>query len=154
MAERYVCDEANAAQILGWLRERGGILVWPSINLANPGASWTTPALTEEGQPSTKPTWQAANEPLRHITEIADVDVCRAKELKRFHVAVRRGSQGMSLKVSDGGSRRIRSEVDKARTRHGAAWHVFDYDTQEAVIMIEDCLVPLREWAAQLEQPT
>ena len=35
-------------------------------------------------------------------------------EVKRFHVAVRLGSQGFSLKVSDGGSRRIRREVAKA----------------------------------------
>ena len=53
-------------------------------------------------------------------------------EVKRFRVGVRWGSQGFTLKVTDGGSRRIRREVSKAGD---GAYHVFDYMTQEAVIM-------------------
>ena len=148
---RYSCDEANASKILDWLKTRGGILIWESVNLSNPGASWTSPATVEDGSPYPKPNWQCGNTPARHITDIADVDVTTAKEVKRFHVAVRMGSQGMSLKVTDGGTRRIRSEVEKAEEKHGKpAWYAFDYgDYNNAVILIEGDRVSLTEWEAK-----
>ena len=75
-----------------------------------------------------------------------------SKEVKRFHVGVRPGSQGLSLKVTDGGSRRIRAEVAKAERVHKkSAWHVFDYeDHNNAVIMVEGDRVSLTDWMATL----
>jgi hypothetical protein len=131
----------NAEQILGWLRTRGGIAIWPSVNMSDLGLSWTTPALTD-GKPTTKPTWQAGETP-EIITDPAQVLVSVDREVKRFHVAVRTGSQGLSLKVSDGGSRRIRKAVAAAGE---GAYHVFDYGTQEAVIMNSVTTVPILEW--------
>jgi len=154
--ERYTCDEANAAKIAEWIRTRGGIMIWQSINLSN-DASWTTPATHEDNSPATKPNWQSANEPKRHITDIADVDVTTAKEYKRFHVAVRMGDQGLSLKVTDSGSRRIRKEVAKAKEETGKdAWYEFDYGATEfnpqgknCVIMVEDARITMTEWLAK-----
>lgn len=134
----------NAPRILDWLQHRGGLAIWPSINLANPAASWTTPALDAEGKPSTKPTWEAASTPERVITDISDVLVSVDKEVKRFRVGVRMGSQGLMLKVTDGGTRRIRAAVAKAGA---GAYHIFDYGTQEAVIMAPEKQIPLDEWA-------
>lgn len=65
------------------------------------------------------------------------------REVKRFHVAIRMGSQGFSMKCTDGASRRIRSAVAKAGE---GAYHVFDYTTQEAVIMAPEKVIPLPEW--------
>lgn len=138
----------NAAMILDWIRTRGGIAIWDSANLSNPGASWTCPVNDEAGNPKGKPTWEAGKIE-RVITDPAEVDVVAPKEVKRFRVGVRMGSQGFMMKVTDGGSRRIRKEVDKAQEKHGSAWHVFDYGTQEAVILVPDQTVPLLEFVQE-----
>jgi hypothetical protein len=132
----------NAERIDRWLRERGGIAIWQSINLSNPGASWTTPALTEDGKPYPKPTRQAANEPTI-ITDPADILVAKDVEVKRFHIAVRLGGNGLQYKVSDGGTRRIRKAVVNAGE---GAYYVFDYAAQEAFIMKPESTVSLGEW--------
>jgi hypothetical protein len=132
----------NAERIDRWLREHGGIAIWQSVNLSNPGASWTTPALTEDGKPYPKPTWQAANEPTI-TTDPADILVAKDVEVKRFHIAVRLGGNGLQYKVSDGGTRRIRKAVINAGE---GAYYVFDYASQEAVIMKPASLTPLADW--------
>lgn len=151
MSEPYVCQDEDAGKIHGWLLHRGGIFIWRSINLSNPGASWTSPAQIAEGTAYTKPNWQCGNDPERHITNLADVMVSTGKEVKSFHVAVRMSGTGLSLKVTDGGSRRIRAEVEKARQRYGKpAWHEFTYcDYLNCRIIIEDTTVPITEWVSK-----
>jgi len=148
-AEKHHCAPENAAKMLMWIRERGGIAIWRSVNLSNPGASWSTPVNHEDGTPGGRPTWQADSAPCRVISDPSEVEVVTAREVKRFHVGVRRGDQGLSLKVTDGGSRRIRSEVAKAGEE---AWHEFDYGTQEAVILVPGEKVSLLEWEAREAQ--
>ena len=98
-----------------------------------------------------KQSWEMANEPYRIITDPAEVEVHVPKEVKRFRVGVRMGSQGFSFKVTDGGSRRIKREVAKAKENYGDAWYEFDYSTQEAVIMVPDSKAPLEEFVAKSE---
>lgn len=142
--DKHITQERHAETFLQWLRERGGIAVWRSINLSNPGASWSTPALEADGKPYGRPNWQTENTPHRIITDAEDVLVLTPREVKRFHVAVRVGSQGLTLKVTDASTRRIRKAVDKAGE---GAWYEFDYSTQEAVIYVPDAQVTLAEWA-------
>lgn len=143
MSEKHVCNIENAERFLDWIKNRGGIAIWESINLSNPGASWSTPAQTD-GKPTTKPNWQCANQPARIVTSTDDVEVAFDKEVKRFHVATRMGSQGLMIKVTDGGSRKIRKEVEKAGK---GAYHVFDYGSYEnAVIMAPEKTLSLTEW--------
>jgi len=138
---RLQCTIENAPRFWDWIRNRGGLAVWRSIDLSNPGASWTTPA-----DHTQRPTWQAAEEPESIITDPDDVEVCVDREVKRFHVAVR-PSDGFCLKVTDGGSRRIRREVEKAGD---GAYHVFDYgDYDNAVIMAPDRTMSLSQWAEE-----
>lgn len=143
--EQHEVSLENAHLFLEWLKNRGGILVWQSINLANPGMTWSTPAECN-GIPTEKPTWQAANEPIRRITNASEVSVVTTKEVKRFHVALRMGSQGMTMKCTDASSERIRKAIDKAG--EGASY-LFDYDTQEAVILAPTGSIPLPQWEAQ-----
>jgi hypothetical protein len=131
-------DECNAAIIWNWLQHRGGVRVWKSINLSNPGAEWMTPA--DKG----KPTWEVSDESTL-LTDAKDFVVVTMKEVKRFRVGIRRGSSGLSLKVTDGGSRRIRREVAKAG--EGASYR-FDYDEQSAVILVPEKTVTLVEFCA------
>jgi hypothetical protein len=147
--EKHPCSPENADTFRKWISDRGGIAVWKSINLSNPGASWSSPALTEDGQPYPKPTWQAENKPSRIITDPADVVVEVPREVKRFRVAIRLGSQGMSYKLTDASSRKVENAVSKAAGRDGrefSAWYEFDYDTQQAVILVADKSVPLSEF--------
>jgi hypothetical protein len=133
----------NAGKILGWMRDRGGICIWPSVNLSNPNGSWTTPRLDEAGVAVQKPTWQASNTP-RVITDLGEVLVVRDVEVRRFRVGIRRAQ--FSFKVTDGGSRKIRSAVAKAGL---GAYHTFCYENQQAVIMKpEGAAIPLAAWAA------
>lgn len=144
--QQYACIAKNAGTTLTWLREGRGLAVWRSINFANLGASWTTPARDEDGKPKTKPSWQAADTPERVIEDIAEVFVTIPRLVRKFRVGIRRGAQGMCLKVTDKGSRKIRAAVEKAGDD---AWHEFDYDTQEALIFAPDRTLPIVDWAKE-----
>ena len=119
-----------------WIKERGGVQVWNNLNLSNPDAGQQfTPALTEDDKEYQKPTGSVAKgEVIQDIGRFRFVE--RMEEFKRFRVAVRRGSQGLSMKVTDGGSRRIRKECTNAREKYGDSYYRFDYSTQEAVIEV------------------
>jgi hypothetical protein len=125
-------NEDTAVKIRPWFSDRGGVAVWKSINLSAPGGELLTPAVTD-GKPTPKPHrgmgW-VSNTPLI-ISDPAGVTVIIDKEVKRFHIAVRLGAQGFTLKLTDASSARVRRELDKWE----GASYVFDYETQEAVIM-------------------
>ena len=141
--EPYVCTVQAAPKIAEWLRERGGLLIWRSVDLSDPGRTMTTPYKGPNGEVVGKPHWSVANEPERHITDAKEVRVAWDREVKRFHVAVRRGAQGLMLKLTDGSSRKVRKEVEKAGE---GAYYEFDYGTQEAVIMAPTEVIELGEW--------
>ena len=150
--EKHDVYPADAPKVWEWLQTRGGLAVWGSLDLSNPGWQCTTPLNQSDGQPSTKPHWRATTEPIRVITDSADVQVIVPKEVKRFHVAVRaKGPMGMTLVVSDGGSRRIRAAVDKASEKYDCeAWHQpDDCDYDNAVIYVPDSLTPISEWVVE-----
>lgn len=142
--EKHVVTAENAARVLGWLDTRGGLAIWGCLDLASPGKTWTAPLNDESGERKGKPHWSATSEPVRVITNANEVVVSKDKEVKRFRIAIRYAANRMAYKVSDGGSRRIRKEVAKAGD---GAYHVFDYETQEAVIMTpEGVMVGIREF--------
>ena len=148
--EKHVCMPHDAELLLKWIKARGGLALWRSVNLFNPGKTWTTPAKAPDGSPMPKQSREMANAPYRIITDPAEVEVHVPKEVKRFRVGVRMGSQGFSLKVTDGGSRRIKREVAKAKEKYGDAWYESDYSTQDAVILVPDSRLPLEEFVAKL----
>lgn len=145
----YSCTAESAAQIFDWLKNRGGIAVWKSINFSNPTGSWTTPYLDDKGVVKGKPTWEADSKPARIITDPAEVWVMIPKEVKRFHIAIRAGAQGMSLKLTDGASRRVREAVAKEGV---GAWYAFDYAMQEAVIFVAEKEQRITEYFAEKER--
>ena len=130
-------------QIWQWFQERGGIAVWKSVDMSNPGRSWTTPLRDAEGKPMPKQHWRMEETPSLTITDPAEVVVDVPKEVKRFRVAIKVGAQGMLLKCSDASSRRIRRECEKAGEE---SWYEFDYATQEAVIFVPGESKPLPEF--------
>jgi hypothetical protein len=138
----------NAEKMIGWLKTRGGIAVWKSANLSNPGKQAMSPVNNPEGKPYNKPDdWELSDVP-EIVTDIADVEVSdEDKEVKRFHVGVRRGSQGTMLKLTDAATARVNSEVTKAGKD---AYYVFDYmDYRNCVIMVPSRVIPLSEYAKE-----
>lgn len=137
-------SEKNAHQIKEWLATRGGVFVWESVNLSNPGATCTTPATTVDGKPTLSPYYEYASTPKKHITSIDQCEVCIDKEVKRFKVGVRQCKNGLSLKVTDAGSCRIRKEVEQAGI---GAYYVFDYGAEKnCIIFAPEKVVPLSEY--------
>lgn len=141
---KHVCSPEHAVKFKDWLKNRGGLALWQSINLSNPGQTWTSPVKDKEGNPVERPSWQSDHKPYRIITDIAEVEVVVPREVKRFQVGVEMGD-GLQLNCTDGATRRIRSAVDKAGPE---AWYTFDYFTQEAIVLVPDKKIPLAEFEA------
>lgn len=139
----HECSEENAPRFAEWIRSRGGIAVWRSVNLSNPSASWSTPAMKADGvTPTSKPTWEAGNRPEKIVTDAKQIEVFRPVEVKRFHVACRRRS-GMSWVLTDASDKRVHLAVGAAGE---GAYYRFDYETQEAVIFKTESLGNLHDW--------
>jgi hypothetical protein len=136
----------NAQQIWTWFQNRGGISVWKSADLSDPGKSWTTPANDAEGKPIGKQHWKMQDAPSLTITDPAQVAVDVGKEVKRFRVSVRVGGNGLALKCTDASSARIRKALEKAGPD---SWYEFDYENQEAVIFAPGESLPLLDFVAR-----
>lgn len=143
--ERHKCEASNARLFLSWIKERGGVAIWGCLDLSNAGMSWSAPVTSGDGTSPGKPHWSATNEPVRVITDPAEIDVDTPKEVRRIRVAVRHGS-GMRLDLTPASTRKVHAAVDKAGD---GAWYAFDYWTQEAVIYVPDKTVTLDEWERQ-----
>lgn len=141
MPEKFHCLEPNAPLFLEWLTAGRGLAVWRSLNLSNPGASWSSPARETDGTPKLKPCWEADNKPERVIEDINEVVVDIPRLVKRFRVGVK--ANGPRFEVTSGGSRKIKAAVEKAGDH---AWYEFDYNTQEALIYAPERTVPLADW--------
>jgi hypothetical protein len=142
----------NAVKIADWLKNRGGICIWDSINLSNPGKTWTAPLNGPDGNLAEKPS-SFAGRIIRIIHNPSDIVVVEEKEVGRFRVPVRMGSNGLNVKVTDSGSRRIRIEERKAAEKYGDAWYRFDYTQQSAVIYVPGETLPLADWLIKAAIP-
>jgi len=151
MSNKLIVFEENAGKFSEWLKTRGGLAVWRSIDLSDPGTSCTTPALTNTGTPSNKPHWKYGDKPERIITDASEVEVQRMVEVKRFHVAVKPGGGFMQMVLTDAGTARVRREVEKAGK---GSSYIFDYgDYNNCVIIKPDKVQPLPEWEAEHLKP-
>jgi len=139
----FLIPPENAAKVLLWLKTRGGLALWRSEDLSDPSSSWYTPALTAEGTPSPRPHWKTATTPHRVITSIDEIQVSEDKEVRRFHIAIRMGAQGLRIKLTSGSTKRVLAAEAKAGI---GSYHLFDFEAQEAVIMAPDKITPLSEW--------
>jgi len=145
--EKHQCAPENAGRFRDWIKNRGGVAIWRSVNLSNLGRSWSTPALTVEGEPTAKPSWESDSKPARIIRDESEIEVIVAKEVKRFHVALRPGDQGLSYKLTDASTRRVRTACEKAGEK---SWYEFDYGNQEAVILVPDGVTRLDQYEQTL----
>ena len=115
------CHAENAAQFRDWLANRGGIAVWPSLDLRNAGASCSTPALTRTGEPTTRPGWSYASKPSRVVTDPSQVGVYTEALFKAVRVSLRRGRNGFDLKLTDASQRKVDALLAACEEQHGTA---------------------------------
>jgi len=139
--ERFQILERNAEKMYSWITTREGFNVWDSANLSDPGKTMSMPVIDQYGNRDKKPSWDA-DKIIRTIKDVSECEVIQAKEVKRFRVGVRMGGNGLSLKVTDGGSRNIK----KALAKYENSWYEFDYYSQEAVIFVPGGTIPLEDW--------
>lgn len=123
-----IVSSNDAQKLRRWIKEDGGVAVWNSINLSNPGGQWLTSAKGE------RPTWQAGFFPAQVITDPTQIGVMDYKLVKRFHVAVR-GGNGLAFSLTPASSARVRKAMDAAGP--GAVYD-FDYWAQDALIFAPD----------------
>lgn len=140
------CVPENAERFAMWIRERGGICLWKSLNLSNPGASWCTPFTTEDGQEAGKPNWQTESTPAVVVTSMDEVGVEIPVEVKRIKISLIR--RGLKVVLTDGSTRKVRDAVEKAGD---GAFYTFEDDM--AVIWAVRGTVCLEEWLAAIAEP-
>jgi hypothetical protein len=104
-----------------WIATRGGIAKWQSADLSRPGDSCLTPALAADGTPTTKPSWHYSNAPAVIVTDPAQVGIYAEELYKAVPVALRRSSNGLSLKITDASQRKVDRLLAACRDKHGSA---------------------------------
>lgn len=191
MTKPYEISENIAEKVHHWITNQKGLLIWPNIQIGGTGSDRLTPACTAEGDPITRPPHWSCGAARRTITDPKEIVVQTSEEVCRFRVRVRRGSQGMSLKLTDTAQRRLYKALENyegvtctcgwsgfhknlgeipllagstatayacPKCKSGEtlafdpAWHVFDYSTQEAVILVCRRRTPLPEFVQKLGQ--
>lgn len=146
------CEPENARTFYGWIISRGGVAKWRSVNLSNPGASWSTPANDKDGKPCGQPTWQAGSEPEIIVTNPKEIGVYVPKLHKAFRVGLRRSSSGFSTKLTDGAQRRLDTTMAICRSKHGDAFYkkgVLDIDGASMGVYFTESIQPLDEWISK-----
>jgi len=112
-------EQSELPRILDWIANRGGVAVWQNIDLRSAGSKSFTPARTTTGEPTTRPGWQFAAEPLEIITDPSGVTAYTEHLWKAFPVSLRRA--GMVMKLTDGAQRKLDREMNLCIEAHGNA---------------------------------
>src|SRR5271166_2825547 len=89
--EPHPCEPENAGMLKEWLDTRGGLALWRSQDMCNPGRSWTTPVRNDDGTPVThgQVHWSAGSQPDRIITDPAEVVVETVQLLEEVSVTLK-----------------------------------------------------------------
>lgn len=140
------CVPENAERFAMWLKDRGGISLWKSINLSNPGASWCTPALSEDGTEYPKPNWQTESTPALTVCDSDFVGVEIPQEFKRIKISLQQ--RGMKVVLTDGSTRKVTKALEEAGE---GSFYTFEDDT--AVIWKVVGTVALMEWLEAVSEP-
>ena len=116
-----------------WITNRDGVSVWVNMSLSGPlcGTNFT-PRLDKDGKEFGSPHWSLGlKETVRDIARFRFAKAMR--EVRRLRIAVRMGSQGLMLKLTDHSSRKVRAALDKAGPDAG-----YHFEGDEAVITVPE----------------
>jgi hypothetical protein len=133
-------DAGYAVRVSRWIEHCGGVAVWESGDLGQPGRSWLTPVSLTDGSPAQRPHWSADTRPQRVIAEPGQVVVVERREAKRLRIAVRPG-YGLGFRLTDASSKRLERAL--AETGEGA---IYTFEGSEAVVLAETSRTLLPAW--------
>lgn len=124
-----------------WIKDRGGVQVWNNVNLSDCGAGLLfTPALTDSTTPEQTPKPHWSRERGEVVKDISRFRFLKAfKEVKRIKIAVRVGSQGLSLKLTDASSAKVRKWCEKIAEGNNGVQPYYHFECDE-------CVLELPEW--------
>jgi len=126
-------DKSEANKAIEWLAKRGGIAVWVNCNMSSQslGTEVYTPALSEEGKPTSSPGWQYGKTPSRIITDAAEVCVVEYAQHSRVRVIpskygppcdpIKRGREKVDAALKDAGEGSY-WQFDWNSRNYGSAW--------------------------------
>jgi hypothetical protein len=138
---------SHVERVSSWIRTRGGVAVWPNLEIGGGGGDGLTPALDEDGKPTACPGWRYAKAPSQIVTDPAEVLVTPSRDVCSFRVGVRRGD-GLSFVLTDGAQRNVNKALAKYSTPEAPAQYYFDYERQHAVITVPLPPVSLTDYLA------
>ena len=142
----HECDEHNAAKFLDWIRNRGGVAVWQSVNLGNPGASWSGPMQQANGDPSSKPNWESDTKPASVHTDATKIGVYSAVLVETIPAKVK--VNGMQMVLTSGTTRRLTAALRRVEKSHGNSFYRKGSSMDpELYIFTSGPMVSLQEWA-------
>lgn len=129
MTFKLIVPDTTAVQLIPWFKE-DGIRVWHSLDLGNLEQQWLTPVDVVD-----KPHWRACSlAETEVITDPGQVAVVVRQEVDRLPVDLRPSGNGLSVKLTDMSNDRLNRAL-KQEDRTQWASYVFDYESQEAVIL-------------------
>ena len=142
-------DIDNAAKVAAWIRDGRGVARWRSHDLSDPSAEVYTPAKKKDASEFLKLGIQKSeDQPGWKYPEIHEIEtdpekmiVKLFKEVKRFHVGLKQGS-GFGVVLSDASNRKLKRLLNEIPGSH----YQFDYERQDAVIVVPDKVTTLKEW--------
>lgn len=115
--EYTVQNVLSARKFAEWFRDRGGIAVWSSCDLSNPGKRLTTPAwwpaVIQRAKRS--PHWSMGAEP-KVFTDPAKVLLIEYEDFCTFEIKLKRGS-GMNVVLSSKSDHKVRDMLCKAQVK-------------------------------------
>lgn len=148
-------DMDNAKLVSQWIKDGRGVARWRSHDLSDPSAEVFTPAKKKDASEFLKLGIQKSeDQPGWKYPEIHEIEtdperitVKQYKEVKRFHVGVKRGS-GFSFVLSDASNRKLKRLLNEIP----GSQYQFDYVLQDAVIVVPDKVTTLKEWMHENEK--
>lgn len=141
-------DVENARKMWDWVKNRGGVAVWLSQDLAEAGRKYLTPVLDERGERMLRPHWSTLNVPDDVVQDETKLGICTAKTVRTIRVGIKRGS-GLSFTLTEAASRRLRVALDVAGEGSFYTFGFTDDDKRVAYIKVPSSKISLAEYAKQ-----
>lgn len=156
MQEKFLLQTTakNAAKLAAWIEHRGGVAVWPSVDLSDPDKQLLTPALTD-GEPTARPHWKCATE-AKLVTTTDQVGIYQESTFREFTVAIRRSDNGLSAKLTDASQAKVERVIAQCKDKHGNAFikrGVLDVDRPSIGVYYASDPVSLTDFIAAQQEP-
>jgi hypothetical protein len=146
------CTAADVPSVRDWIHNRGGLVVWQSLDLSQRPMYALGPRFDADGSELGPPSWRYGQPEL--ITDEAEVGVRTDVLFATVPVKLRR--HGMGLVLSDASLRKLDRVCERCHDKHGNARYARKTDDPiEALLDPEpamlvtysDGITPLSEWS-------